>query len=101
MNELKSYRLPARGRLSFIVYRLPLSVLQPRIRNLYGTGFSDLQQTKKVQQGKQKMNYLDLPNLASPQLGTKILFATDEWFAAAGSCEDIFFFISVNFLFFR
>jgi allantoicase len=36
------------------------------------------------------MNYLDLPNLASPQLGTKILFATDEWFAAAGSCEDFF-----------
>ena len=25
----------------------------------------------------------DLPNLASPQLGTKIVFATDEWFAEA------------------
>jgi allantoicase len=30
------------------------------------------------------MNYLDLPNLASPLLGAKIIFATDEWFAAAG-----------------
>lgn len=30
------------------------------------------------------MNYADLPNLASPILGTRILFATDEWFAAAG-----------------
>jgi allantoicase len=30
------------------------------------------------------MNYLDLPNLASPQLGARIIFATDEWFAAAG-----------------
>ncbi len=30
------------------------------------------------------MNYLDLPNLASPQLGGSIVFATDEWFAAAG-----------------
>lgn len=30
------------------------------------------------------MNYFDLPNLASPLLGTQILFATDEWFAAAG-----------------
>jgi allantoicase len=35
------------------------------------------------------MNYLDLPNLASPQLGTKILFATDEWFAAAGSLRNL------------
>jgi allantoicase len=29
------------------------------------------------------MNYFDLPNLASPLLGSQILFATDEWFAAA------------------
>jgi allantoicase len=30
------------------------------------------------------MEATDLPNLASAQLGAKILFATDEWFAAAG-----------------
>lgn len=30
------------------------------------------------------MEITDLPNLASAQLGTKIVFATDEWFAAAG-----------------
>ena len=30
------------------------------------------------------MQATDLPNLASAQLGAKILFATDEWFAAAG-----------------
>ena len=30
------------------------------------------------------MEVTDLPNLASIQLGTKIVFATDEWFAAAG-----------------
>lgn len=28
------------------------------------------------------MEVTDLPNLASAQLGSKILFATDEWFAA-------------------
>ena len=32
------------------------------------------------------MDYNDLPNLASPQIGSRILFATDEWFAAAGKC---------------
>jgi allantoicase len=26
----------------------------------------------------------DLPNLVSPLLGASIVFATDEWFAAAG-----------------
>jgi allantoicase len=58
---------------------------------------SDLQQQqakKKVQQSKKTMNYLDLPNLASPQLGTKILFATDEWFAAAGSLRIFLFLFS-------
>ncbi len=30
------------------------------------------------------MDIADLPNLASPQLGAAIVFATDEWFAAAG-----------------
>lgn len=31
-------------------------------------------------------DYIDLlPNLASPSLGANILFATDEWFAAAGN----------------
>jgi hypothetical protein len=29
-------------------------------------------------------DFADLPNLASPQLGARIVFATDEWFAAAG-----------------
>ncbi|KAJ1427327.1 galactose-binding domain-like protein, partial [Ochromonadaceae sp. CCMP2298] len=28
-------------------------------------------------------DFADLPNLASPQLGARIVFATDEWFAAA------------------
>lgn len=28
---------------------------------------------------------LDLPNLCSPQLGTKVVFATDEWFAECGN----------------
>lgn len=31
------------------------------------------------------MEYNDLPNLASPLLGSKIVFATDEWFASAGN----------------
>ena len=31
------------------------------------------------------MEYVDLlPNLASNQLGSEVLFATDEWFASAG-----------------
>ena len=30
------------------------------------------------------MDHTDLPNLGSPQLGTEIVFATDEWFASAG-----------------
>jgi allantoicase len=30
------------------------------------------------------MEITDLPNLASAQLGTRIVFATDDWFAAAG-----------------
>ena len=30
------------------------------------------------------MDISDLPNLASTQLGAKILFSTDEWFAVAG-----------------
>jgi hypothetical protein len=33
------------------------------------------------------MEATDLPNLASAQLGAKILFATDEWFAAAGESK--------------
>jgi allantoicase len=30
------------------------------------------------------MDFRDLPNLASTQLGSRIVFATDEWFASAG-----------------
>jgi allantoicase len=30
------------------------------------------------------LSHSDLPNLASAMLGTQIVFATDEWFAAAG-----------------
>lgn len=29
-------------------------------------------------------DYKDYPNLASAMLGTSIVFATDEWFAAGG-----------------
>jgi hypothetical protein len=94
-------KLPVIGNRLIIAYRLPLSVLQPRIRNLYGTLFSDLQQqNKKSATEHKKMNYLDLPNLASPQLGTKILFATDEWFAAAGSFAKSFILFLLKFLFF-
>lgn len=35
------------------------------------------------------MEITDLTNLASAQLGTKIVFATDEWFAAAGRLLSI------------
>ncbi len=34
---------------------------------------------------KQRMYYSDLPNMASPQVGGRVIFATDEWFAAAGT----------------
>jgi allantoicase len=33
-------------------------------------------------------NYSDYTNLASAMLGTEILFATDEWFAAAGKLHN-------------
>lgn len=33
------------------------------------------------------MEFSDLPNLSSPLLGSKIVFATDEWFASAGLFE--------------
>jgi hypothetical protein len=34
-------------------------------------------------------DYNDLPNVASPLLGASIVFATDEWFAAAGQFDRL------------
>ena len=42
------------------------------------------------------MDISDLPNLASTQLGAKILFSTDEWFAVAGMYNHESFFLLNN-----
>ena len=44
---------------------------------------------------KLEMNFADLPNLASAQLGATILFATDEWFASAGIFSSLFQFEAI------
>ena len=42
-----------------------------------------------------------LPNLVSPLLGAKIVFATDEWFAAAGSHLSSSTVVNILFFYFK